>query len=126
MADKKGKKPKPITKKSTSSDFAEMIVEALRNLKQKNGSSKEEIIAYVFAYFTTYDFTIAANQNKARRPLSLALQSCITNGTVEKVRGSGKKETFKLTLSTATTKADKELPQKTRKEDKNKKKHKLS
>ena len=79
--------PDPETSKPLK--FSEMVEAAIASLKQRNGSSRENILKYLLSNYSI-------NENTANRRLSIALTSGIKTDIFVKVKGSGGKETFKL------------------------------
>ena len=69
--------------------FSEMVEAAIASLKQRNGSSRGNILKYLLSNYSI-------NENTAIRRLSIALTSGIKTDIFVKVKGSGGKETFKL------------------------------
>ena len=95
-------KPPDQTPKLKCPTYSKMIQNALINLKEANGSSKQSILRYIGANYMIKD------EKTASRHLNTALNTGVKNGSLQKIRGTGDNETFKLGKTQINTQAKKQ------------------
>ena len=92
----KAKKPKKVASHPKTSD---MVNAAVKNLKERNGSSLQAIKKYIAANYKV-------DVNKLAPFIKKAVKTGVTSGKLVQVKGKGASGSFKL--SAASTKAPKE------------------
>ena len=86
---KKAPKKKTVTKKPAEHPkYSEMIVKAITELKERNGSSRQAIVKYIKANFKVGE--------KAENMTKLALKKGVASGILKQVKGTGASGSFKL------------------------------
>ena len=71
--------------------YKEMIPEAVRTLKERNGSSRQKISKYIAA-----NFSGLGDENSLKRNLRAGLKKLVESGTLIQVKGTGASGSFKL------------------------------
>ena len=91
--EKKGKKKKAAKPKkpATHPKYSEMIKQALSNLKERGGSSRQAILKYIIANFKVGNDAKIVNSH-----LKLALRAGVKNGTLKQSKGTGASGSFRL------------------------------
>ena len=87
-AKKAAAKPK---KPATHPKYSEMIAAAVKNLKQRGGSSRAAILKFIAA-----NYTLGSNQTKINSFLKVSLKSGVKNGSLKQAKGVGAAGSFKL------------------------------
>lgn len=82
--------------------FALMILEAIKELNERNGSSKQAIAKFITARHDI-DFKASALQNKR---FKLALVGAVTAGDLKQVKGTGANGSFKIVGQRKVAKKD--------------------
>lgn len=96
---KKAPKAKGAAKKPTHPSYAVMIAQAIRELKERNGSSRQAILKYVVAENKLGD------EKKAGVRVKLALRKQVQAGALKQVKGAGASGSFKLAEDVKEAKA---------------------
>lgn len=90
---KKVSKKKPAAKKPAAHPkYSVMIVEAIKALKSRKGTSRQQIASYIKANFKV---------GESSTPMKLALKRLVADGTVTQVKGTGFSGSFKLVAAPA-------------------------
>lgn len=90
---KKSKKP---AKPSAHPKWREMVIAAVTELKERNGSSRQAILKYVIANYKDID------QKNGGNHLKMTLRACVKNGALKQSKGTGMSGSFKLGEKTST------------------------
>jgi len=98
MAEVNGAKELP-TKKSR---YLDMIIKAIQELKERNGSSRQSILKYVIA-----NFDINCDANSASICVKSALKRGLTTGRLKHLKGEGLKGTFVVAADEKTVESEK-------------------
>ena len=89
--------------------YAEMIIQALQALKDRNGSSRQAVDKYVKNHFKVGD--------KASHFIKMALKRGVENGQFINTKGSGASGSFKVNKEVKKAKAAKDPAKKTKTAD---------
>ena len=92
------KKPAAAKKPAAHPKYSVMIVEAIKALKSRKGTSRQQIASYIKANFKV---------GESSTPIKLALKRLVADGTVTQVKGTGFNGSFKLVAPAAKPKAKK-------------------
>lgn len=93
---KTGKKPAAASgadadaKKSSHPKYVEMILDAIGNLKERGGSSRQAIFKYVLTNYELED------SNAVQARFKTGLKSGVESGAIKQVKGTGSNGSFKL------------------------------
>lgn len=71
--------------------FRDMIHDALKSLKDRNGSSRQAIMKYI-----TANYKIQHDERTINNHLKLALRAGVKNGTLKQSKGTGASGSFKI------------------------------
>ena len=98
--------------------YRDMIKDALTNLKERGGSSRQAILKYIVKNFKVDD------EKSANNHLKMALRAGVKNGTLKQSKGTGASGSFRLgegkTVSKPKPKKEKAAKPKTEKKPKEK------
>ena len=104
--------------------YRDMIKDALTNLKERGGSSRQAILKYIVKNFKVDD------EKSANNHLKMALRAGVKNGTLKQSKGTGASGSFRLgegkTVSKPKPKKEKAAKPKTEKKVKKKPKAKAA
>lgn len=92
MSKQAAKDPKPDiepVKKSSHPKFIEMVIDGIKKLNERTGSSRQALLKYIIA---TYEL----DPKLANQHLKVALKNGIKNGQVKQSKGTGSNGSFKL------------------------------
>lgn len=80
--------PKKPAKPASHPKYIDMVIAAIKDLKERNGSSRQAILKYVMANYKVTD--------NASHHVKLALKRGVTGGDLNQVKGTGASGSFKL------------------------------
>lgn len=124
-ATKPAKSPKKKSAKSKNKTplnhphYRDMIKDALTNLKERGGSSRQAILKYIMKNFKVDD------EKSANNHLKMALRAGVKNGSLRQSKGTGASGSFRLGETKTKSKPKKEKAVKPKTEKKVKKKPKV-
>ncbi len=87
-AKKKASKPK---KPSNHPKYCDMIKEAISNLKERGGSSRQAILKYIVKHFN-----VGKDEKVVNQHLKMALRAGAKNGSLKQAKGTGASGSFRL------------------------------
>ena len=87
---KKAKAAKKPAQKPTHPTYSAMITAAVKDLKERGGSSRQAILKYILAKYTVGD------EKKAASRLKIALVKGVASGSLKQVKGTGASGSFKI------------------------------
>ncbi|KAF2360005.1 Linker histone H1/H5 domain H15 [Trinorchestia longiramus] len=87
---KKVSKAKKPAKKAEHPPYSSMINAAIKDLKERGGSSRQAILKYIVAKYKVGD------EKKAASRLKIALKRQVTSGVLKQVKGSGASGSFRI------------------------------
>ena len=98
--------PKKRAKKSSSHPtYAVMITAAIKNLKERGGSSRQAILKYITSNYKV-------DPAKAGTQVRLALKRSINSGKLKQVKGAGASGSFRLPVTEPKAKKKKTIKKK--------------
>ena len=96
--------------KKTSADhpkYSEMVHQALANLKERGGSSRQAILKYIVK-----NFNVGKDENVVNTHVKMALKAGVKNFSLKQAKGSGASGSFRIGAEPAKKKpANKSTPQ---------------
>ena len=94
---KKAVKPRKPVQPAEHPKYREMIATAIRNLKERKGSSRQAILKHIMA-----SYKVGSEVNKINSRVKMALRAGIKSGTFKQIKGTGASGSFRLGEKTTT------------------------
>merc|ERR1719481_1722422 len=100
------KAPKKPKVPAAHPPYGAMIVAAIKELKERTGSSRQAVLKYILAKYKVGD------EKKAAVRVKIALKKAVSAGTLKQVKGAGASGSFKIAKEEKSAAAKKAAPKK--------------
>lgn len=90
--------------------YSEMVQQALKNLKERGGSSRQAILKYIVK-----NFNVGADESVVNTHVKMALKAGVKNSSLKQSKGSGASGSFRIGSEAKKPQAPKKTPLKAKK-----------
>jgi len=88
---KAASKPHSAKKPADHPKYSEMVQQALTNLKERGGSSRQAVLKYIMK-----NFNVGTDENAVNTHLKMALKAGVKNASLKQSKGSGAAGSFRI------------------------------